>query len=147
MNAQYERSLSATTAPSFCDRLIIEREEAVKQQLAIYLRNLARLELRKARHGMDPSTQLLNEIDYTREQIDRLIRELQCKEGILRELVGLRGASVWNRAPAEPHTLRRQLRRSGAEAKVLRSGAEQRCSVSEEDRDGAELKRSGVEMF
>ena len=79
-------SSSESATPSFRDMLITIREEAVKQQLAIYLKNLNRLEIQKAYYGLDVPTHLSNEIEYTREQIHRLIRELRRQEGILAAL-------------------------------------------------------------
>jgi hypothetical protein len=88
MNIEYHRSWSMNDTPSFHD-MLIKREETVKQQLAIYIENLNCLEIRKAQYGLDVPTHLSNEIEYTRKQIHRLIRELQCKEDILSELEAL----------------------------------------------------------
>jgi len=82
MNSPHRRSSSKNATPSFRD-MLIAREEAVRQQLAIYVRNLNHLELQAARYGLDIPTPLFNKIKYTREQIYHLTRELQRKEGIL----------------------------------------------------------------
>lgn len=69
--------------------MLIEREKVVKQQLAIYMKNLNRLQIQKAQYGLDFPTHLANEIEYTHEQIDRLMKELQGQEGILPVLKAL----------------------------------------------------------
>jgi hypothetical protein len=63
--------------------LIARREKAVKQQLAVYVRNLNHLELQAAQYGLDIPTPLLSKIKYNREQIYHLVRELSRQEGIL----------------------------------------------------------------
>jgi len=63
--------------------MIAIREEAVKQQIAVYVKNLNHLELQAAQHGLSVPTHLLNEIEHTREQIYYLARELRRQEGIL----------------------------------------------------------------
>ena len=68
--------------PSFRD-MLIAREKAVRQQLAVYVENLNRLELQAARYGLDIPTPLFNKIEYTRKQIYHLARELCRQEGIL----------------------------------------------------------------
>lgn len=70
-------------APCLYEVLIAIREEAVKQQLAVYVENLNHLELQAAQYGLDIPTPLFNKIKYTREQIYHLTRELQRQEGIL----------------------------------------------------------------
>ena len=88
MNSTHRRSSSENATPSFRD-MLIEREEAVKQQLAICLKNLNRLEIQKAQYSLSVPTPLSNEIEHTREQIYHLMRELQRKEGILPALEAL----------------------------------------------------------
>ena len=71
------------------------REEAVKQQLAVHVRNLNHLELQAAQYGLDIPIPLLNKIKYTREQIYHLARELQRQEGILSVLEAIsQGESI-----------------------------------------------------
>jgi hypothetical protein len=89
MDSTYHRSSSENATPSFRDMLIIAREEAVKQQLAVYVKNLNHL-LQKAMCGaLNIPTNLLNEIEETREQIYHLTRELKRQEGILPQLEAL----------------------------------------------------------
>jgi hypothetical protein len=85
MNTKHHRFSSENATPSFRD-MLIAREEAVKQQLAVYMENLNRLELQRAKHGLDVPTSLSSEIEYTFERIYHLTRELRCQEGILSEL-------------------------------------------------------------
>jgi hypothetical protein len=98
MNIKYNHSSSSNDTPSFRDMLITIREEAVKQQLAVYVKNLNRLEIQKAYWGLDVPTHLSNEIQYTREQIHRLIRELRRQEGILAALEALPQSEPIDRA-------------------------------------------------
>ncbi len=76
---------SEETAPPFYT-LVSMREEAVNEQLAIYIRNLNRLEIEKAQHGLRVPTGLANEIEYTYGQIERCTKELQREAGILQWL-------------------------------------------------------------
>jgi hypothetical protein len=85
MKMKHHRYSSENAMPSFRD-MLITREEAVKQQLAIYIENLNHLELQKAQRGLDVPTSLSNEIEYTRQQIYQLMRELQRQGGILSEI-------------------------------------------------------------
>ena len=79
----YHHSLFSNDTPSFRD-IFAMREEAVRQLLAIYMKNLTRLEIREAEYGvLDVPTRLSNEIERTREQIDHLMKEHQGQEGIL----------------------------------------------------------------
>ncbi len=83
MDSTHHRPSSSNAVPSFRD-MLIAREKAVKQQLAIYVKNLNRLELREAKYGcLDVPTSLSNEIESTRKQIYHLTRELCRQEGIL----------------------------------------------------------------
>jgi len=49
----------------------------LRKRLAIHRKNLSRLEVSRARHGLDAPLKLLNEIDLEREEIDRLEQALR----------------------------------------------------------------------
>jgi diadenosine tetraphosphatase ApaH/serine/threonine PP2A family protein phosphatase len=102
MDTTYDRSPSEDATPSFRDMLITMREEAVKQQLAIYMKNLNRLELQKAQYGLNVPTPLSNEIEHTREQIYHLTRELRRQGGILPELEALPQGESIDLGPSDP---------------------------------------------
>lgn len=74
------------TLVSMRKEAVNEREKAVNEQLAIYIRNLNRLEIEKAQHGLRVPTGLANEIEYTYGQIERCTKELQREAGILQWL-------------------------------------------------------------
>jgi hypothetical protein len=88
MGTTYHRSLSENAAPPVRD-ILTKREEAVRQQLAVYIENLNRLEIREAKCGFNVPTDLSNEIEYTRDKICHLTKELRRQEGILSELEAL----------------------------------------------------------
>ena len=92
-----QRPWSEETAPPFYT-LISMREEAVNEQLAIYIQNLNRLEIEKAQYGLSVPTGVANEIEYTYGQIERCTREIQREAGILRWLDDLRNAYIPTRA-------------------------------------------------
>jgi hypothetical protein len=88
MRTTYRRYSSENAVPPFRD-ILIKREGAVRQQLAVYIENLNRLEIREAKCGFNVPTDLSNEIEYTRDKICHLTRELRRQEGILSELEAL----------------------------------------------------------
>ena len=88
-----QRLRSEETAPPFYT-LVSMREEAVNRQLAIYIRNLNRLEIEEAQRGLSVPTAVANEIEHTYEQIERCTKELQREAGILRWLHECTGKGV-----------------------------------------------------
>jgi hypothetical protein len=69
--------------PCLNEALIAIREKAVREQLAVHVRNLNHLELQAAQYGLSVPIHLLNEMEHTREQIYHLTKELLRQEGIL----------------------------------------------------------------
>ena len=101
-NTIYHRPSPENATPSFRD-MLIEREKTVKQLLAIYVKNLNRLEIREAEYGvLDVPTRLSNEIEHTHERIDRLMKELQGQEGILPVLKALSQSESIDRQASDP---------------------------------------------
>jgi len=62
--------------PQLTDPAARALEESLLRRLTIYQRNLSRLEEQKAMAGADVPIRLLNEIDYTRDQVAQVEKEL-----------------------------------------------------------------------